>query len=144
MTQYHLITKNKFPVTFQFIGGKWVRFTAPLTLSLILGSVTTCMVARLRGNKDDAYNYFFGWPIVSLIWTAKYKSSGLGFGMGCAFTVMACILKNVEIQEGVLDWTSIPRGRYEENGAYGGLNWGDTRWILPQASYNDPGRRPLE
>ena len=141
LTTGYLLSRDKFPQTVPYVGGKWVKCTVPLTSTLILGSTLSCILSRLRGNKDDSLNYFYGFLPSGLIWTAVLRSSGRGAGMGLLFAVAAFFAKQHDINDANFA-TRAPAGRDILSGVYGGYNWGDLRWTAPMFEVRDPGRRP--
>jgi hypothetical protein len=142
ITAYYLMARPMFPQTAEFVGGKWIRYTVPFTSSLVLGSMCTSTIARLRGNKDDWYNHFFGFMPTSIIWTALLKSSGKGAAAAFFMSVFA-VLGKMHDDYNILFEQDLPNGRHMYSGSFGGINAGDNRWIWPSKFIvPDPGRYP--
>ena len=141
MTAFHLVNQPDFPHTGNYVGSQWIRFTVPFTSTLVLGSAMSCIISRLRGNKDDSFNYFFGFLTTAPIWTAVNRNSGTGTAVAVAFALMAVALK-IHDQRDANVAQFPPDGRSYTSGSFGGVNAGDLRWLTPSLIYRDPGRRP--
>lgn len=141
-TAYYLALRPMFPQTAEYVGYHWSRKTVPLTSSMVLGSMCTSMIARARGNKDDLYNIFYGFLPTGIIWSALFKNTGYGATAGLALAVAAVVAKWHHTDNQFFE-QSLPLGRFEDSGTFGGMNGGDRRWMYPEAwLVPDPGRYP--
>jgi len=154
LTFNHLITAEshvdkkglfvKIPKTFEYAGRTFARYGGPVMSVAFLGSSITCALAKLRGNKDDPWNHFFGWGIITgLICSRKVPHvlphSGHAAGYGLYAAIAAFILKKGDLEDFNFVSNRPANQRRVTSGTYGGDDWGDWRFGY---GHTDPGRRP--
>lgn len=142
LTTFNLLNTPIWPHTATYVGSRWIKFTVPLTATLFVGSVMSCIIARLRGNKDDSWNYMLGAMTTAPIWTAFLRNSGTGTAAAVGFGLAAVFLKIHDQHDAIFTQVTAVDGRAVNTGSFGGQDWGDLRWLTPKLIQRDPGRRP--